>query len=84
MTLEVGDYVLSPDMCVERKSIADLRGSLASGRLYTQVRAIMRTSRIEEFLAHDTHEPLINAWHEATHFARRLTRWTSLLHRLSQ
>ena len=37
LTLEVGDYVLSPDVCVERKSITDLRGSLQSGRLYTQV-----------------------------------------------
>lgn len=32
-TLQVGDYILSPDMCVERKSISDLIGSFASGRL---------------------------------------------------
>ena len=37
VTLEVGDYLLSDDLCVERKSIADLIGSLNSGRLYTQV-----------------------------------------------
>ena len=37
MTIEVGDYVLSPDVCVERKSVPDLFGSFASGRLYTQV-----------------------------------------------
>lgn len=37
LTLEVGDYVLSPDVCCERKSISDLRQSLASGRLYHQV-----------------------------------------------
>lgn len=36
VTLTVGDYVLSPDMCVERKSIPDLVGSLNSGRLYNQ------------------------------------------------
>ena len=36
---QVGDYVLSPEICVERKSISDLKGSLASGRLYHQVRA---------------------------------------------
>lgn len=36
LTLEVGDYVLSPDICCERKSISDLKGSLASGRLYHQ------------------------------------------------
>jgi DNA excision repair protein ERCC-4 len=35
-TLQVGDYILSPDMCVERKSISDLIQSFASGRLYTQ------------------------------------------------
>jgi ERCC4 domain len=35
--LQVGDYVLSPDMCVERKAIPDLRQSLASGRLFHQV-----------------------------------------------
>lgn len=32
-TLQVGDYILSPEMCVERKSIPDLLQSLASGRL---------------------------------------------------
>jgi len=32
-TIEVGDYVLGPDICVERKSIPDLIGSFASGRL---------------------------------------------------
>ncbi|KAJ3298748.1 hypothetical protein HK104_010313 [Borealophlyctis nickersoniae] len=39
-TLEVGDYVLSPLMCVERKSISDLIQSLKSGRLYTQCEAM--------------------------------------------
>ena len=38
VTLEVGDYLLSDDLCVERKSLSDLVGSLNSGRLYTQVR----------------------------------------------
>jgi DNA excision repair protein ERCC-4 len=33
ITLEVGDYILTPDICVERKSISDLIGSFASGRL---------------------------------------------------
>lgn len=32
-TLQVGDYILSPDMCVERKSVADLVQSFSSGRL---------------------------------------------------
>jgi DNA excision repair protein ERCC-4 len=39
-TLEVGDYILSGSMCVERKSINDLVGSLKSGRLYNQAEAM--------------------------------------------
>ncbi|KAF9140466.1 hypothetical protein BGX30_006479 [Mortierella sp. GBA39] len=39
-TITVGDYVLSPNICVERKSISDLISSFASGRLYTQVEAM--------------------------------------------
>ena len=39
-TLEVGDYVLSPEVCVERKSLGDLIQSFASGRLYTQVESM--------------------------------------------
>ncbi|EJD34490.1 hypothetical protein AURDEDRAFT_188995 [Auricularia subglabra TFB-10046 SS5] len=36
VTLTVGDYILSPDMCVERKSLPDLVASFNNGRLYTQ------------------------------------------------
>ena len=32
-TLTVGDYILTPDICVERKSIPDLVSSFNSGRL---------------------------------------------------
>jgi DNA excision repair protein ERCC-4 len=35
--LTVGDYVLSPKICVERKSIKDLITSFKDGRLYAQV-----------------------------------------------
>lgn len=35
-TLTIGDYVLSPQMCVERKSVLDLIQSLNNGRLYSQ------------------------------------------------
>lgn len=42
ITLEVGDYVLSPEICVERKTIPDLRGSLQSGRLYHQAEAMCK------------------------------------------
>ena len=42
VTLEVGDYVISDDICIERKSVSDLFGSLASGRLYKQLQAMCR------------------------------------------
>lgn len=42
VTLEVGDYILTPDICVERKSISDLIGSLNNGRLYMQCIAMSR------------------------------------------
>ena len=35
-TLTVGDYVLTPDICVERKSVKDLISSFKDGRLYAQ------------------------------------------------
>ncbi|ABN67237.2 DNA repair protein [Scheffersomyces stipitis CBS 6054] len=34
--LTVGDYVISPKICVERKAIPDLVSSFKSGRLFTQ------------------------------------------------
>jgi DNA excision repair protein ERCC-4 len=40
LTLEVGDYILSPEICVERKSITDLIQSFNSGRLYSQCEAM--------------------------------------------
>mmetsp|Transcript_27057 Transcript_27057/g.41973 ORF Transcript_27057/g.41973 Transcript_27057/m.41973 type:complete len:1016 (+) Transcript_27057:13-3060(+) len=42
VTLTVGDFVLSPVHCVERKSISDLFGSFASGRLHTQAEAMSK------------------------------------------
>lgn len=42
VTLEVGDYILSPEICVERKSLSDLRQSFISGRLYHQASAMTR------------------------------------------
>jgi hypothetical protein len=33
-TLTVGDYILSPKMCVERKALPDLEASFINGRLY--------------------------------------------------
>ena len=34
--LTVGDYILSPEICVERKSVKDLISSFKDGRLYSQ------------------------------------------------
>lgn len=39
--LTVGDYVLSPDICVERKSVRDLISSFKDGRLYNQAETML-------------------------------------------
>jgi len=46
VTLTVGDFVLSNVHCVERKSISDLFGSFASGRLYTQAEAMSKHYKV--------------------------------------
>lgn len=40
--ISIGDYILTPEICVERKSISDLIGSLHSGRLYNQCQQMTR------------------------------------------
>lgn len=40
--LTIGDYVLTPDICVERKSINDLISSLENGRLYHQCEQMLQ------------------------------------------
>ncbi|KAJ5708628.1 DNA repair protein [Penicillium malachiteum] len=40
--LTVGDYVLTPDICVERKSIQDLMQSFRNGRLYNQTETMFQ------------------------------------------
>ncbi|XP_076270199.1 DNA repair endonuclease XPF mei-9 isoform X1 [Rhynchophorus ferrugineus] len=42
LTISVGDYILTPDICVERKSVSDLIQSLNSGRLYQQCMQMQR------------------------------------------
>jgi DNA excision repair protein ERCC-4 len=42
VTLEVGDYILTPEICIERKSVSDLIGSLNNGRLYQQALQMTR------------------------------------------
>ena len=41
-TRALGDYVLSPGICVERKSVRDLVASFRNGRLYTQVETMLQ------------------------------------------
>uniref|UniRef100_A0A0N4Z0X6 DNA repair endonuclease XPF n=1 Tax=Parastrongyloides trichosuri TaxID=131310 RepID=A0A0N4Z0X6_PARTI len=41
-TLEVGDYILSPDTCLERKAIDDLTISLMEGRIFKQCEGMFR------------------------------------------
>ncbi|KAI1504886.1 DNA repair protein [Biscogniauxia marginata] len=43
--LTVGDYVLSPNICVERKSISDLISSFKDGRLYSQAETMFQHYR---------------------------------------
>ncbi|KAI5286435.1 hypothetical protein KEM54_006787 [Ascosphaera aggregata] len=40
--LTVGDYILTPDIAVERKSIKDLIQSLRNGRLYNQAETLLQ------------------------------------------
>lgn len=40
--LEIGDYILSPDIAIERKSLQDLFQSFASGRLFTQAESMSK------------------------------------------
>ena len=39
---QVGDYILTPEVCVERKTPADLASSLKTGRLFHQAEAMCR------------------------------------------
>lgn len=39
--LSVGDYIISPDICLERKSISDLIGSLQNNRLVSQCKKML-------------------------------------------
>lgn len=40
--LTVGDYILSPSICVERKSVSDLISSFKDGRLYNQAETMFQ------------------------------------------
>ena len=53
-TIAVGDYVLAPDIVVERKSLVDLVGSLRSGRLYQQAENMQRKYQTPVLLVETT------------------------------
>ena len=40
--LTVGDYVLSPTICIERKSVRDLSSSFKNGRLFNQAETMLQ------------------------------------------
>lgn len=40
--LTVGDYVLTPNICIERKSVRDLISSFNNGRLYNQAETMLQ------------------------------------------
>lgn len=40
--LTVGDYILSPNICIERKSVSDLISSFKDGRLYNQAETMFQ------------------------------------------
>ena len=40
--LTVGDYVLTPSVCIERKSVKDLISSFKNGRLFNQVETMLQ------------------------------------------
>ena len=40
--ITVGDYIVSPKICIERKAIPDLISSFKSGRLYSQCEQMFR------------------------------------------
>ena len=75
-TLTVGDYILTPDMCVERKSIPDLVSSFNSGRLYvfrvvtvSQLTPNFRYTQCETMSAHYKHPILLIEWEEHKSFS---------------
>lgn len=77
-TLTVADYVLTPDICVERKSIPDLVSSFNSGRLcmrfYTEVDNLLiiephRYTQCELMSVHYKHPLLLIEFEEHKSFS---------------
>jgi ERCC4-type nuclease len=55
---QVGDYILTPAMCVERKSLSDLVSSLLNGRLYTQAQQMLNHYESAIILIEDSEQRL--------------------------
>ena len=74
VTLSVCDYVLSPDIGVERKAFSDLVSSLSSGRLQKQMEQMTRMYRTSLLLIEmdGSQRGLFKATGEATITATRL------------
>ncbi|EFA82604.1 DNA excision repair protein 4 [Heterostelium album PN500] len=59
--LTVADYVITPTLAAERKSVPDLIGSFQSGRLYAQIEAMGRIYRNPLLLIeYDIQQPFIS------------------------
>ncbi|XGW12372.1 hypothetical protein V3C99_013239 [Haemonchus contortus] len=56
VTLEVGDYVLSPGIAVERKALDDLTQSLQSGRVFKQSEQMLRHYANSVLLVESNHK----------------------------
>lgn len=79
VTLEVGDYILSPSICVERKSIQDLFGSFASGRLYHQVETMVRYYRIPVLLIEFSQDKSFSFLVSTSNYCRKIVLLFSIL-----
>jgi DNA excision repair protein ERCC-4 len=63
--LAVGDYIVTKELCVERKSTSDLWGSLISGRLFTQAESMLKYYKYAALLIEfDQRQPfsLMDPW----------------------
>jgi ERCC4-type nuclease len=65
--VQVGDYVLSPEVVVERKALPDLFASLGSGRLYHQAQSMVKAYKTPMLLIEfDGDKVMVIMWGWAT------------------
>lgn len=71
MTLEIGDYIVSDDVCVERKTVADLISSFADGRLYKQCENMQKHYSVPVLLIEFTPQTFyLQPQHEITQYVQ--------------